>query len=81
LKALYGLVQAAQQFFLKFKSIMKKIGLCENVAEPCMLMKGEKNDLTVAVVHVHDCYVIGNDKSLKDVVDQVQEHGWFTGEG
>jgi hypothetical protein len=60
---------------LKFKSIMKKIGFRQNVAEPCMLMKGEKNDLTVAVVHVDDCYVIGNDKSLKDVVDQVQEHG------
>jgi Reverse transcriptase (RNA-dependent DNA polymerase) len=37
LKALYGLVQAAHQFFCKFNAIMKSIGFKQNPAEPCML--------------------------------------------
>jgi hypothetical protein len=38
-KALYGLFQAACQFFKKFISIMKAIGFEQNPAEPCMLFK------------------------------------------
>jgi Reverse transcriptase (RNA-dependent DNA polymerase) len=75
LKALYSLVQAAWQFFLKFCDIMKKIGFQQNPVDPCMMMKGEKDDLPVVVVHVDDCYIIGNDDSLKDLVENIKGHG------
>jgi Reverse transcriptase (RNA-dependent DNA polymerase) len=40
LKALYGLVQAARQFFLKLCDIRKNIGFRQNPVDPCMMMKG-----------------------------------------
>jgi Reverse transcriptase (RNA-dependent DNA polymerase) len=75
LKALYGLVQVARQFFLKFSSIMMKLGFRKSPVDPCMMIKGEKDDLMVVIVHVDDCYVIGNEKSLQELVVRIKEHG------
>jgi Reverse transcriptase (RNA-dependent DNA polymerase) len=75
LKALYGLVQVARQFFLKFSSITTKLGFHKSPVDPCMIIKGENDDLTVVIVHVDDCYVIGNEKSLQELVVRIKEHG------
>jgi hypothetical protein len=40
-----------------------------------MMIKGEKDDLMVVIVHVDDCYVIGNEKSLQELVVRIKEHG------
>jgi hypothetical protein len=40
-----------------------------------MMMKGEKDDLTFVLVHVENCYIIGNDDSLKDLVEKIKGHG------
>jgi hypothetical protein len=37
-----------------------KLGLWKNPVDPCMMMKGEKDDLTDVIVDVDDCYIIGN---------------------
>jgi Reverse transcriptase (RNA-dependent DNA polymerase) len=67
--ALYGLVQAAHQFFKKFISIMKAISFKQNPAEPCMLFKKEdSNTFTIVVIHVDDCYMIGTKENLPRTV-------------
>jgi Reverse transcriptase (RNA-dependent DNA polymerase) len=75
LKALYGLVQAARQFFRKFTAIIKSIGFQLNPAEPCMLFKKEDSNLTVNVIHVDDCYLIGSDASLDDLIRNLELNG------
>jgi Reverse transcriptase (RNA-dependent DNA polymerase) len=75
LKAHYGLVPAARQFFKKFTSIMKQIGFEQNPAEPCMLFKKEDSGITVVVIHVDDCYVIGSEENMDKVVEQLTEAG------
>jgi Reverse transcriptase (RNA-dependent DNA polymerase) len=75
LKALYGLVQAARQFFKKFTSIMKQIGFNQNPAEPCMLFKKEDSGLTIVVIHVDNCYVLGSEENMDKLVKQWTEAG------
>jgi hypothetical protein len=67
--------QAARQFFRKFTAIMKSIGFKQNPAKPCMLFKKEDIKLTVAVIHVDDCYLIGSDASLDDLVAKLEANG------
>jgi Reverse transcriptase (RNA-dependent DNA polymerase) len=74
LKALYGLVQAVWQFFLKFSSIMTT-WVPKKSSSSLYMIKGEYDDLTVVIVHVDDCYVIGNEKSLQELVVRIKEHG------
>jgi hypothetical protein len=55
---------------------MTMLGYCKSQVDPCMMMKGGNDDLLmVVIVHVDDCYVIGNEKSLKKLVVQNKEHG------
>jgi Reverse transcriptase (RNA-dependent DNA polymerase) len=75
-KPLYGLVQAARQFFKKFISIMKAIDFEQNTAELCMLFKKEDSQtFTIVVIHVDDCYMIGTKKNLARTVKMIESYG------
>jgi Reverse transcriptase (RNA-dependent DNA polymerase) len=74
-KALYGLVQVAHQFFRKFTDIMKSIGFKQNSAKPCMLFKKEDANLTVAAIHVDDCYLVGSDERVNRLVKDLESNG------
>ena len=59
-KALYGLVQAARQWWRKFKAVMKNIGYRPSEIDPCLLVN-EKSDGTKAfvIIYVDDGAVFG----------------------
>jgi hypothetical protein len=73
---MYGLVQAARQFFLKYSKILKKIGFIQSIAEPCLFYKKVEDGSTVLmVIHVDDCYVIGRIEVINQVVKDIQAEG------
>jgi Reverse transcriptase (RNA-dependent DNA polymerase) len=75
-RLMYGLVQAAQQFFLKYSKILKKIGFIQSIAEPCLFCKKVEDGSTVLmVIHVDDCYVIGKIEAIDLVVKDIQAEG------
>jgi Reverse transcriptase (RNA-dependent DNA polymerase) len=74
-KSMYGLVQAARQFFLKFCKILKAVGFKQSISEPCLFCKKVKNHMTLMAIHVDDCYVIGKVESIKQVVKDIEAHG------
>jgi hypothetical protein len=55
---------------------MKSIGFKQNSAEPCMLFKKEDANLTVAVIHVDDCYIVGSNERLDKLVKDLESHGF-----
>jgi Reverse transcriptase (RNA-dependent DNA polymerase) len=59
LKPMYGLVQAARQFFVNFCKILKKVGFEPNKSEPCFFHKKVGDHMVLMAIHVDDCYVIG----------------------
>jgi hypothetical protein len=63
-------------FRLKFTAIMKSIGFQQNSTEPYMLFKKEESNITIAVICVDDCYLIGSDASLDDPHHEVRRN-WF----
>ncbi|MGL4341755.1 MAG: reverse transcriptase domain-containing protein, partial [Lactococcus lactis] len=75
LKSMYGLVQAARQFFLKFSKILKSIGFKQSEAEPCLFCKRIGNSIIMLAVHVDDCYVIGNRKDIEQLVIDIESKG------
>jgi hypothetical protein len=74
LKSLYGLVQSARQFYLKFKEVMIKLGFKPSEIEPCLFSKQAKGSLILVVVYVDDCYAIGSDGNLADFIRDIQNH-------
>lgn len=59
-KSIYGLVQAAIQFFKKYTTILQSIGFTQSYTEPCLFVKKDSNGIVLIVVQVDDCYIVGN---------------------
>jgi Reverse transcriptase (RNA-dependent DNA polymerase) len=74
-KSMYGLVQVAQQFFLKFKSILVSVGFIQCKAEPCLFFKMENGYMMMMAIHVDDCYVIGKIDTINQVVKDIKLKG------
>ena len=47
-KALYGLVQAARSWYIKFGKLLKSLGLHQSISDPCMFVK----DLDLSLIHI-----------------------------
>jgi Reverse transcriptase (RNA-dependent DNA polymerase) len=74
-KSIYGLVQAAQQFFGKFKSILISVGFIQCKAEPCLFFKTVNGVMIMMAVHVDDCYVIGKIDTINQTVKDIESKG------
>ena len=73
---MYGLVQAARQFFKKFTQVLKKIGFSQSYAEPCLFIRQNKQkEFLLLVVHVDDCYIVGNLNEVERLVKDIEANG------
>jgi hypothetical protein len=77
-KALYGLVQAARQFYLKFSEVLKAINFKVSYADPCLFFRKDKYGIILMVIHIDDCYVVGKEESLKLLNQQLHQQGLKT---
>jgi Reverse transcriptase (RNA-dependent DNA polymerase) len=69
-KSIYGLVQVARQFFLKFKSILISVGFTQCKAEPCLF-----NYMIMMMIHVDDCYMIRKMETINQAVKHIESKG------
>jgi Reverse transcriptase (RNA-dependent DNA polymerase) len=53
--SIYGLVQIARQWFLKFEEALKVIGFKNNQIDCCFFLKKENSKLCAVCVYVDDC--------------------------
>jgi Reverse transcriptase (RNA-dependent DNA polymerase) len=74
-KSMYGLVQEAQQVFLKFKFILICVGFTQYKVEPCLFFKMVNNYMTMMAIHVDDCYVIGKLDTINQAVKDIESKG------
>ena len=67
-KAIYRLVQAARQWWKKFKEVLNKLGYKSSLAEPCLFVKdGDKKSFIM--IYVDDGGIFSNDNNIKEVLD------------
>jgi hypothetical protein len=71
-KALYGQVQAERQFYLNFSGILKQIGFAVSYADPCLFHRNNHQGRIIMIVHVDDCYTIGNPKALAAIKGELE---------
>jgi Reverse transcriptase (RNA-dependent DNA polymerase) len=71
-RSMYGLVQAARQFYLKFKPILISVGFTQCKAEPCLFFKTVNGVLIMMAIHVDDCYVIGKIDIINQAVKDIE---------
>lgn len=76
IKTIYGLVQSARQFYMKFKSILVgKMKFKECPSDPCLFMRHDDKGICFVLLHVDDCYASGTEEAIESVVKEIQKHG------
>jgi hypothetical protein len=75
LMALYGLVQAARQWYKKITSLFAKLHFFPSPADPCLFVRDRMGDEPPAyiILYVDDGAVIGSQKVIKEVIKALSE--------
>jgi hypothetical protein len=64
-KALYGLVQAARQWWKKFKAVMRNIGYNPSEIDPCLFINNKKDGTKAfVIIYVDDGAIFGTPKDI-----------------
>ena len=75
LKGIYGLCQAARQFWKKFVSTVKQepFGFQVSPADPCMLFKENELGVCIIIMYVDDMLIIGKKEQIQDFASKIQK--------
>ena len=75
LKDIYGLCQAARQFWKKFVDITKKepFGFMVSPADPCMLFKENEVGICIIIMCVDDMLIIGKNQQIQEFATKIQK--------
>ena len=74
LKALYGLVQAARQWWMKFKSVLSGIGYHPSGMDPCLFMKNKPDKTkSFVTIYVDDGIVFGTEQDIKETMSALNK--------
>jgi hypothetical protein len=74
-KALYGLVQAARQFYKKFSETLIKLQFKVSYADPCLFLRVNQKGMVIIIIHVDDCYTVGHAGAIQSVIKEIESNG------
>ena len=64
-KIIYGLVQAARQFWKKIVDKMEGGGFQLSEADPCMLYKEDEKGVCIIIFYIDDMLIIGKEETIE----------------
>ena len=71
-KSIYGLVQAARQFYKKWTMTLKSIGFKRSLADPCLF---KKEGPVYLGTYVDDNYILGKEEDINKVIKDIEDKG------
>ena len=73
-KAIYGLVQAARQFWKKIVDKMQEGGFQLSEADLCMLYREDESGVCIIIIYIDDMLIIGKEEAITTVIKALQGH-------
>ncbi|KAL7566018.1 hypothetical protein ACA910_011037 [Epithemia clementina (nom. ined.)] len=70
LKSIYGLVQAARQWWKRCVDQLKKWGFELSKADPCLLCRKDEKGTCIVIMYVDDILVVGDRLALEDLKEK-----------
>ena len=73
-KEIYGLVQAARQFWKKIVDKMQEGGFQLSEVDPCMLYKEDEKRVCISIIYIDDMLIIGKEEAIDVAIKVLQGH-------
>jgi len=74
-RTIYGLVQSARMYNLKFRDILLKLGYKQCACEPCLFYRANELGVPMLVSYVDDNAIAGDEAAIEDTLKGLNEHG------
>jgi len=74
--SIYGLVQAARQYYKKFISVLKKLGFKGGYPDPCLMTRHSKNGVVFIAIWVDDSLLVGNKNAIEETINDLKKEGF-----
>ena len=71
--ALYGLVQAARSWWLKFVSALTHIGFVRGEVDPCLLFWKNKYGMVILILYVDNCLLTRDTLAIESAVNNIKK--------
>ena len=75
-KSIYGLVQAARQYYKKFVGELSKRGYICGKVDPCLVMKKWRTEALFMSIHVDDSLIIGPTHQINETIEVLKDAGF-----
>ena len=75
-KGMYGLVQAARQYYKFFVRALVRMGFEVSKADPCLLVKKDETGVVYIGVWVDDSLIVGDLVAINRVISELREQGF-----
>ena len=76
LHAIYGLVQASRQWWIKYVEKLKKIGFEGGYPDPCLYSRRDENGVVFLAVWVDDSLLVGDSKAIDKAIQDLKDEGF-----
>ena len=74
-KTIYGLVQAAREWWKKLKSILVSIGFKGGDVDPCLFYLECEKGIVYIGLYVDDCLCVGHEEAIDFVIEEMKKKG------
>ena len=74
-KCIYGLVQAARQYYIKAVEILKSTGFIGGSIDPCLNVKKSAKGIVYMALYVDDNLMIGDSATIDDAILVLKNKG------
>ena len=74
--SIYGLVQAARQYYKKFISVLKKLNFEGGYPDPCLMTRRSKNGIVFIAIWVDDSLLVGNQAAIDETISDLRKEGF-----
>ena len=73
-KAIYGLVQAARQFWKKLTSKLKEAGFEPSIVDPCLFQCEHHRGVKILIMYIDDLLIIGKLETNESTIDDLKQY-------
>ena len=74
--SVYGLVQSARQYYLKFTRKLRSLGFVGGYPDPCLMTRKNENGICFIAIWVDDSLLVGHEKAIQQTIDDLQREGF-----
>ena len=74
LEAIYGLVQAARQFWNKLTSKLKVAGFTPSTVDPCLFQHRDNRGISILIMSIDDLLIIGKPETNESTINDLMQY-------